>query len=151
MKTIKTLSVLLFFTLTIAATSCKKDTNTGSTGKTGTFTIDGVSYTGNTEVQTFSNGNYSIVCQQDEPFKILQITFHNQAEAEAGGTFDVADFSLNVPTGEAEVGVDGLTFDPNGSKTITVSGKKITISNLPLDQTGGGTKHPLVNSASINF
>ncbi|MFN8260906.1 MAG: hypothetical protein U0X41_08250 [Chitinophagales bacterium] len=151
MKTIKTLSVLLFFTLTIAATSCKKDTNTGSTEKTGTFTIDGVSYTGNTEVQTFSNGNYSIVCQQDEPFKILQITFHNQAEAEAGGTFDVADFSLNVPTGEAEVGVDGLTFDPNGSKTITVSGKKITISNLPLDQTGGGTKHPLVNSASINF
>lgn len=148
--TIKTLSIMLCFLLAIATTSCKKDKD-GITGKTGTFTIDGVSYTGNTEVQTFSNGNYSIVCQQDDPFKILQITFHNQSEAEAGGTFDVADFSLNVPTATAEVGVDGLTFDPIGVRTISVSGKKITISNLPLDQTGGGSLNPVVNSASINF
>lgn len=144
---------MLFFAIAIIATSCKKDKTNGtnSTGKTGTFSIDGVSYSGNTEVQTFVNDNYSVLCEQDDPYKLIQVTFHNQAEAEAGGTFDVADFSLNVPTGEAEVGIDGLTFDPIGARTITVTGKKITISNLPLDQTGGGSLNPVVNSASINF
>jgi len=153
MKSIKTLSILLFFALAIASTSCKKDKTNGTnnTGKTGTFSIDGVSYSGSTEVQTFVNDNYSILCEQDDPYKLIQVTFHNKAEAEAGGTFDVADYSLNVPSGEAEVGIDGLTFDPIGARTITVTGKKITISNLPLDQTGGGTKKPVVNSASINF
>lgn len=147
----KQIAVLAVAILTIfSASSCKKDKD-GTSGKTGTFTIDGVSYTGETEVQTFSNGNYSIVCQQDAPFKLIQVTFHSKAEAEAGGTFDVADFGLNVPTGEAELGVDGLTFDPDGSHTISVSGKKITISNVSLDQTGGGSQHPLINSASINF
>jgi hypothetical protein len=136
-KTIKTLSILLFFALAIVATSCKKDKNGGSTGKTGTFSIDGVSYSGETSIQTFSNGNYSILCEQNSPYGLLQITFHNKAEAEAGGTFDVADFSLNVPTGEAEVGVDGLTFDPIGARTISVSGKKITISNVDIRSTGG--------------
>ena len=149
-KTFKTLSILLFFALAIVATSCKKDKD-GTTGKTGTFSIDGVSYSGETSTQTFVNDNYSVLCEQDDPYKLIQVTFHNQAEAEAGGTFDVADFSLNVPTGEAEVGIDGLTFDPIGVRTISVSGKKITISNLPLDQTGGGSLNPVVNSASINF
>jgi len=153
MKSIKTLSMLLFFALAIVATSCKKDktNNTNNTGKTGTFSIDGVSYSGSTEVQTFVNDNYSILCEQDDPYKLIQVTFHNQAEAEAGGTFDVEDYSLNISSGSVNVGIDGLTFDPIGSRTITVTGKKITISNLPLNQTGGGTKKPVVNSASINF
>ncbi|MBK9330395.1 MAG: hypothetical protein IPM95_14100 [Sphingobacteriales bacterium] len=150
-NTIKTLSILLFFAVAIAATSCKKEKGGGTTGKTGTFTIDGASYSGETSTQTFVNDNYSVLCEQDDPYKLIQVTFHNQAEAEAGGTFDVADFSLNVPSGEAGVGIDGLTFDPDGSQTITVSGKKITINNLPLDQTGGGSLNPFVNSASIDF
>jgi hypothetical protein len=144
---------MLFFAIAIIATSCKKDKTNGtnSTGKTGTFSIDGVSYSGNTEVQTFVNDNYSVICEQDDPYKLIQVTFHNKAEAEAGGTFDVEDYSLDISSGSVNVGIDGLTFDPIGSKTITVTGKKITISNLPLDQTGGGTKKPVVNSASINF
>ena len=102
-------------------------------------------------MQTFVNDNYSIICEQDEPYKFIQITFRNQAEAEAGGTFDVVDDALNVPTGGVNVGVDGLTFDPDGSHTISVSSKKITISNLSLEQTGGGSLRPVVNNASINF
>ncbi|MBK9354492.1 MAG: hypothetical protein IPN09_11155 [Bacteroidetes bacterium] len=154
MKTIKTLSFLLFLALAIIATSCKKDKtgiDTYQTGKTGTFSIDGVSYAGETEVQTFVNGNYSVVCQQDEPFKLIQITFHNQAEAEAGGTFDLVDYGLNVPSGEVNVGIEGLTFDPDGSQTITLTDKKITINNLELRQTGGGSLSPFVKSAIINF
>lgn len=69
---------------------------------------------------------------------------YNQAEAEGTGTFDVADFGLNVPSGEAEVGIGGLTFDPDGSQTITVTDKKITINNLELRQTGGGSLSPFV-------
>ena len=151
--TFKTLSTLLLLIIAISAISCNKDKNgkDDDTGKAGKFTIDGVEYSGNSEEQTFVNDNYSIVCQQDEPFKLIQITFHNKAEAITGGTFDVADFSLNVPSGSVEVGVDGLTFDPDAAKTIVVAGNKISISNLPLIQTGGGSKHPLINSASINF
>jgi len=151
--TIKTISTLLLLIIAISATSCKKDKigKGDDTGKTGKFTIDGVEFLGNTEVQTFVNGNYSIVCQQDDPFKLIQVTFHNQAEAETGGTFEVEDYTLSVPTGTVNIGVDGLTFDSHGSHTITVSDKKITINNVSLDQTGGGTKHPLINNASINF
>ncbi len=63
----------------------------------------------------------------------------------------MVDDALNVPIGGVNVGVDGLTFDPDGSHTISVSSKKITISNLSLEQTGGGSQSPIVNSASINF
>lgn len=148
---LKQIAVVAVAILTIfGASACKKD-KTGSSEKTGTFTIDGVSFSGKTSTQTFVNDNYSVLCEQDDPYKLIQVTFHNQAEAEAGGTFDVADFSLNVPTGEAEIGIDGLTFDPHSSRTISVSNKKITISNVSLDQTGSGSKHPVVNSASINF
>ncbi|MBK6339030.1 MAG: hypothetical protein IPH74_11235 [Bacteroidetes bacterium] len=152
MKTIKSISITLFIALAIITTSCKKDKDeTNNTGKTGTFTIDGVSYAGNTSTDVFVNDNYSVLCEQDDPYKLIQITFHNQAEAEAGGTFDVADFGLNVPSGEAEVGIGGLTFDPDGSQTITVTDKKITINNLELRQTGGGSLSPFVKSAIINF
>lgn len=154
MKTIKSLSIMLFFALAFSTTSCKKDKtdiDIDQTGKTGTFSIDGVSYSGETEVQTFVNDNYSIICEQDEPYKFIQITFRNKAEAEAGGTFNVVDDAFDIPTGGVNIGIDGLTFDPIGSKTISVSGKKITLSNIPLEQTGEGSLRPVVNSASINF
>jgi len=78
MKLIKSLSILLFFGLAIVATSCKKDGSTS--GKTGTFSVDGVNYSGKTETQTFVNDNYSVLCEQDSPYKFVQVTFHNQAE-----------------------------------------------------------------------
>lgn len=151
-QTIKTLSILLFFALAIIATSCKKDKNgTNNTGKTGTFTVDGVSYNGDTEEQTFVNDNYSILCQSDDPYKFVQVTFHNKAEAEAGGTFNVEDYSLNVASGKVELGTsDIITADPTSAKTITVSGKKITINNVTIKSTSSSAT-TTINSASINF
>ncbi len=152
-KTIKTLSILLFFALAIVATSCKKDKD-GTTGKTGTFSIDGVSYSGETSIQTFSNGNYSILCEQNSPYGLLQITFHNKAEAEAGGTFDVGASIIDTPSGEVSISADASmfhTYENDGPQTISVSGKKITISNVDLVSTGAGTSSITVNSASINF
>jgi len=150
MKLIKSLSILLFFGLAIVATSCKKDGSTS--GKTGTFSVDGVNYSGKTETQTFVNDNYSILCQQDDPFKFVQITFRNQAEAEAGGTFDVEDYGFDIASGTVQIGTsDIITADPTSSKTITVSGKKITIDNVKIKSTGGSGLTATINSASINF
>ena len=151
-QTIKTLSILLFFALAIVATSCKKDKNgTNNTGKTGTFAVDGISYNGDTEEQTFVNDNYSILCQSDDPYKFVQVTFHNKAEAEAGGTFNVEDYSLNVASGKVELGTSGIiTADPTSAKTITVSGKKITINNVTIKSTSSSST-TTINSASINF
>lgn len=153
--TIKTLSIMLFLVLAITTTSCKKDkNNTNSTGKTGTFTIDGVAASGETSIQTFVNDNYSILCEQDSPYKLLQITFHNKAEAEAGGTFDVGASIIDTPSGEVSISADVSTFhtyENDGPQTISVSGKKITMSNVDLVSTGAGTSSITINSASINF
>ena len=43
------------------------------------------------------------------------------------------------------------TYENDGPQTISVSGKKITISNVDLVSTGAGTSSITVNSASINF
>ncbi|MEZ5055367.1 MAG: hypothetical protein R2807_11515 [Chitinophagales bacterium] len=147
-KSIMLFAITLCTFFSIAA--CKKD-KTETSGKTGTFTIDGTSYTGNTETQTFVNDNYSIVCQSDEPYKFIQITFHNKAEAEAGGTFDVEDYSLNVSSGSVQLGTsDIITADPTSSKTIAVSGKKISINNVTIQSTSSSAT-TTINSANINF
>lgn len=153
MKSTKTLSIMLFFFLAILTISCKKSTTTnGSTGKTGTFSINGTSFSGNVSIQTFVNNNYSILCEQDSPYGLLQITFHNQAEAEAGGTFDVSSGStIDVPSGEVDISIDGLTYRNDGIQSIAVSAKKITINNVLVKQTGGGSLKKTINSASINF
>lgn len=154
--TIKTLSIMLFLVLAMVTTSCKKDKNGSgtNTGKTGTFTIDGVAASGETSIQTFVNDNYSILCEQDSPYKLLQITFHSKAEAEAGGTFDVGASIIDTPSGEVSISADASTFhtyENDGPQTISVSGKKITMSNVDLVSTGAGTSSITVNSASINF
>lgn len=150
MKTIKTLSIMLFFALAIVTSSCKKD-KTGSSGKTGTFSIDGVSFSGETSIQTFVNNNYSILCEQDSPYSFLQVTFHSKAEAEAGGTFDVGASIIDTESGEATITIDGQTYQNDGAQTLSVSGNKITISNVKVKDTGVGTTKKTINSASINF
>ncbi len=137
-----------------AITSCGKSEVTPDSGNTeasGTFKIDGVEYKGKSSVQTFSNGNYSILCEQDSPYKFIQITFHSKAEAEKGGTFKAAEYEMNIASGAANIGIDGNTYDPDGDFKITVSGKKITLSALKLKQTGGASKTASIQSASISF
>lgn len=156
MKTLKKITFILFMSLSVLAIACKKSNtnNSTNTGKTGTFKIDGVTYNGNTETQTFVNGNYSIVCQQDDPFMYVQITFHSKAEAEAGGTFTVDDYALNVPSGKVNIGTsDVITANPNSSSyTITVSGNKITIgSNMTITSTGSSGTTATIGSSTINF
>lgn len=134
-------------------TSCGKtdEIENQETEQSGTFMIDGVEYKGKTSVQTFTNGNYSILCEQDSPYKFIQITFHSQAEAEKGGSFKAGDYEMNIPSGQANVGIDGLTFDPVGDYKINVADKQITLSTLKLKETGGASITADVQSASISF
>ncbi|MCE6991964.1 hypothetical protein [Dyadobacter sp. CY323] len=145
------IALSLLVTLSSACSKDSTDVNPDETEKAGTFKVDGVASKGKTEIQTFVNGNYSIICQQDEPFKLLQVTFHSKAEAEKGGSFKVGDSSLNVSAGEVEVGVDGLTFDPDGKYVVSVTGNKIVMTNIKLVQTGGGSKKATINECAVDF
>jgi hypothetical protein len=125
--------------------------NTNTTEKKGSFSIDGVSYSGKSSIQTFVNNNYSILCEQDEPYMVLQVTFNSKEDAETGGTFVVEDDVINTKKGEVSISIDGLTYQNDGAQSITVSGKKISINNVMLKQTGTGAKKKTINSASIDF
>lgn len=154
MKTVNSIrSIATLCLLLVLSSACsKEETNIDQeeSEKTGTFKIDGVSYKGTTSILTIG-GIYSVSCQQDNPYKLIQVHFGSKEEAEKGGTFNVRDFSIDKIEGEVEVGVDGLTFDPDGSYTVTVKDKKITMNNVKLIQTGQGTKKPVVNECVIEF
>lgn len=154
MKTINSIRWVFILSLLFALSSACSKKEAGieqeDTDKKGTFKIDGVEYKGTTSIITIG-GMYSVSCQQDTPFKLIQVNFGSKEEAEKGGTFNVRDFSIDKIQGEVEVGVDGLTFDPDGSYTVTVKNKKITMSNVKLVQTGQGSKKPLINECSIEF
>lgn len=142
---------LLLCTIASCGKSGVEAAESEQTDGSGTFRIDGVEYRGTSSVQTFINGNYSIVCEQDAPYKLIQITFHNQAEAEKGGSFKAAEYEMDIPSGKANIGIDGLTFDPEGDYTINVSAKKITLGALKLKQTGTSDRTVSIQSATVSF
>jgi len=152
------ITFVFLIAIAISSIACKKDdpkndTQNGgnNTEKKGTYTIDGVVFSGETEIQTFTNDNYSILCVQDDPYSFLQITFHSKEEAEKGGTFKVDDEIINTPSGEVHITIDGLTYENDGNFEIKVANNKITIDNVKLTQTGGGSKKKIINTASIDF
>lgn len=138
--------------------SCKKEDKIGSkSGKKGTFTIDNITYHGETSTQTFQPSlNYSILCSADlsnTEAITLQLTFHNIEEAKTGGDFTIMGFALNVPSGKVSVVIDGLVYDPDGSFTLNISNKKISMNNVKnkrIDMNDNLIKHT-INSASIDF
>ncbi len=150
-------SLTLLLALPILAYSCSKDDETKiddhPTGKTGTFSIDGVSYTGETSIQDNpSAGYYIVTCQSDEPYAFVQISFLSKEEAEKGGTFEVENYKLKQSSGKVQLGTNKIiTSDPEADYTISVSGKKITLSNVRLVSTSSSSQKTTVNSASINF
>ena len=154
MKTVNSIrSIAALCLLLMLSSACSKketDIDPEESEKTGTFKIDGVSYKGTTSIVAIG-GTYSVSCQQDTPFKLIQVHFGSKEEAEKGGTFNVRDFSISGIKGEVEVGVDGLTFDPDGSYTVTVKNRKIVMNNVKLIETGQGAKKPVINECSIEF
>lgn len=154
MKTVNSIRSIAALCLLLSLSSACSKKEAGieqeESEKTGIFKIDGVSYKGTTSILTIG-GMYSVSCQQDDPFKLIQVHFGSKEEAEKGGTFNVRDFSINKLKGEVELGVDGLTFDPDGNYTVTVKNRKIVINNVKLIQTGQGTKKPVIDECTIEF
>lgn len=133
----------------------------------GTYTIDGKAYTGNVSTQEFINKNFSVLCEYSDEtssdykkwkYNLLQITFHNKAEALNGGSFIISSTStINQETGYVSIGGhDGFTnLFGDGNSRIIVSNKTIKMSNLKLFQYPathlGTNKSYLINSVSIPF
>lgn len=141
---------------TNASNSASPDTSSNTeanseeteTKKTGEFTVDGNTYKGEVSTQTFSNKNYSVLCQwnsEGSDYALLQITFHNESEALNNKNltiyhgsqlpmtepnpnhYTIALSGLGKQFGSEEfVGAEGS----NG--TISVSDKKITITDMKL-------------------
>lgn len=157
MKTFRKITFVLLLGLPFLAYSCGKDDEKNidddPTGKTGTFSIDGVSYTGETTIQDNpSVGYYIVTCQSDAPYAFVQVSFLSKEEAEKGGTFEVEDYKLKQSSGKVQLGTNKIiTSDPEGDYTISVSGKKITITNIKLVSTSSSDTKTTINSASINF
>ncbi|GGD42205.1 hypothetical protein GCM10011514_02720 [Emticicia aquatilis] len=133
----------------------------------GTYTIDGKTYNGKVSTQEFVNKNFSVLCEYSDEsspdykkwkYDLLQVTFHNKAEALKGGVFKISSTSsINQESGYVSIGGhDGFTnLFGDGSSTITVTNKTIKISNIKLFQYPAThlstNKNYLINSVAIPF
>lgn len=133
----------------------------------GTYTIDGKTYTGKVSTQVFVNKNFSVLCEYSDEsssdyknwkYDLLQITFHNEAEARKGGTFIVSSAGrINQESGTVSLGGHegfGNLFG-DGKSTITVSNQTIKISNMKATKYPathlGENKSCIINNVSITF
>lgn len=144
-------SIIFYFVLSfslIAAACNNKDTKenqvadieTADKAKTASFIVDGASYKGNVSTQYFGDkitGQFSVVCQQDEPLALLQAVFKN--EKEAAGNLKPAGGFYSMEPGEAYVALSGPAIGDkefitrsNSTGSITVSDKTLTIKDLKL-------------------
>lgn len=155
--------VVLSFSL-IAAACNNKDTKenlvadieTADKAKTASFIVDGASYKGNVSTQYFGDkitGQFSVVCQQDEPLALLQAVFKN--EKEAAGNLKPAGGFYSMEPGEAYIALSGTAIGDkefitraNSTGTITVSDKTLTIKDLKLFNSDN--KEKVVN-ATISY
>ncbi len=155
--------VVLSFTL-IAVSCNNKDTKenmvtdieTSDKAKTASFIVDGGSYKGNVSTQYFGDkvtGQFSVVCQQDEPLALLQAVFKN--EKEAAGNLKLAGGFYSMEPGEAYIALSGAAIGDkefitrsNSTGIITVSDKTLTIKDLKLFNSDNKEK---VVSATISY
>ncbi len=164
------LALLSAITLLVACGDKKKTSstensasaeNTGLTvnedeGKTGSFSADGTDFKGKSSTQYFGDkvtGQFSVLCQQDEPLALLQAVFSN--EKEATGTLKPIEGFMSIPAGEAHVTLSGTAIGDkqfvtksNSTGTITVEGKKMIIKDLKLFNSDNKEK---VVTANIEF
>jgi hypothetical protein len=123
----------------------------------GTFSIDGKNCNGKVSTQYFGSNkesdNFSVLCQQDEPFTLLQATFANQKDASSpnlkpkGGSYKVNEGEFDLSLTAADNQKEFIANEKSGG-TVKVEGNKMTISNIKLFDADG--KERVVN-ATINF
>ena len=125
-------------------------------GKSASFTVDGTTYKGNVSTQYFGDkvtGQFSVLCQQDEPLALLQAVFKN--EKEAAGNLKAAEGFYSMEPGEANIALSGTAIGEKefvtktgSTGTISVSGRTMTIKDLKLFNADNQEK---VVSATIGY
>ncbi len=141
----------------VSASTSADGEDRAATGTTGTFTVDGKTYTGKVTLQTFpSNKAFSVICQ-DDAFGLVQITFHNEADARKAQTVKLTDLSYskaNEPgtanislspfaggetnTSESAGGTATITADSGGKATITFENAALSTKTSDLKKTLSG-------------
>lgn len=167
-----------FFIASVAITSCKPATESGSTSTNttsgesnketkGKFTVDGKEYTGDVDIQKFGAAgkeNFSVLCQWDgegSAFALLQITFVTEKEAKTAGTVRVNNGAILAMT-DPEPGVAAVVVSGQSEKfgdeqyygtdktgsSIKVDEGKLTLDNAKLFNSEG---KEIMLSAVLNY
>jgi hypothetical protein len=136
--------------------------NESSDDKTGEFTFDGKTVTGNASIQYFGSdkekSNFSILCQHNEGatsanFELLQATFVNEKDATTNPNLKIYSGS-SLPMTEPEPGIVAVALSGVGSDlgdkqftgtskstgSITISNKVLIIKDLTLYDSDGKMK-----------
>ena len=146
---------------TSSAESSSSAENTGLTvnkdeEKAGSFSAEGTDYKGKSSTQYFGDkvtGQFSVLCQQDEPLALLQAVFAN--EKEATGTLKPIEGFMSMQAGEAHITLSGTAIGDkqfvtksNSTGSIAIQGKKMIIKDLKLFNSDNKEK---VVTANIEF
>lgn len=126
---------------------------------TGTFTVDGKTYTGKVSTQKFpATGQFSVVCQQDD-YGFVQITFANEDDARKAQSVKLVKLAAtrandagtaNVSLSPFSGGELGSKDESNGTATVTVeSGRNVvTFENAELGSHTGDAKKAVSGKVS---
>ena len=160
----KTIFYALVIT-TMAATACSnksKETDvagiaTSDKTSSGSFTVNGNTMKGNVSTQYFGSNkatdNFSVLCQQGEPFTLLQATFANETNAKTeglkpkGGSYKVNDGEFGLELSTADSDKQFVANEKSGG-SLNVEGNKMTITDMKLFDRDGKER---VVTATIVF
>lgn len=135
-------------------TADKKETasfTSEDTEKTGSYTVDGQTFKGKITLQKMAKDQYSVLCQQDEPFSLLQLVFANEKEARSSATLKAGESFYSMEPGEVHVSLSGdkeFVTTSKSTGSITVSGNSVTLKDLQLINSDKQSK---VVNATLSF
>jgi hypothetical protein len=111
-----------------------------SEDKSATFKVDGTEFKGRVSTQHFGgeSNNFSVLCQQNEPFALLQAVFANEKEATGTATLKPAESFYNLSEGVSialTLGDEKFNTTDKSTGIISVDGKKLILKDLKLFNT----------------
>ena len=111
-------------------------TDDESEDKSATFKVDGTEFKGRVTTQQFANDGFSVLCQQNEPFALLQAIFANEKEATGTATLKPAESFYGVAAGDVNIaltlGDEKFNTTDKSTGIISVDGKKLILKDLKL-------------------
>ncbi len=127
-------------------------TDNESEDKSATFKVDGTEFKGRVSTQQFANDGFSVLCQQNEPFALLQAVFANEKEATGTANFKPSESFYGVAAGDVNIaltlGDEKFNTTDKSTGIISVDGKKLILKDLKLFNSA---KKEKVLTATIPF